>query len=179
MPTDDLSFTRFSAELMQRSYVRILEAVEGLTDEQLWYQPAHGANSIGWLVWHLSRFKDLQTGRVAQEEQVWISDGWAKKFGMRNDQHGMRDTPEQVAAFRADWDLILAYGEAAQQAAVRRVTDATDEQLHRWVESFDPGRGRPAYEWLLVNGIDYTEHTGQIAYLRGVLTGPGWMKTMP
>ena len=178
MPDDDLTFTRFSTELMRRSFARILEAVDGLTDEQLWYQPAYGANSIGWLVWHLSRFKDIQTSKVAQEEQVWIADGWAEKLGMENDRHGMRDTPEQVAAFRADWDLILAYAEAAQQAAVRRVADATDQQLRRWAESFDPGRGRPVYEWLLVNGIDYTEHTGQIAYLRGVITGPGWSKTM-
>ncbi len=179
MADDDLTFTGFSVELMERSHARVLDALDGLTDEQLWFQPAPGSNSIGWLVWHLSRFKDIQTSRVAQEEQVWISDGWADKFGMRGDEHGMRDTPDQVAAFRADRSLILAYAEAAHQAAVRRAANATDEQLHRWVESFDPGRGRYAYQWLLTNGIDYTEHTGQIAYLRGVLTGPGWSKTMP
>ena len=30
------------------------EAVEGLTPEQLVQPPAPGANTIGWLVWHLA-----------------------------------------------------------------------------------------------------------------------------
>lgn len=179
MANDQLTFTRFSAQLMERSYARVLEAVDGLTEEQWWFQPARGSNSIGWLVWHLSRFKDIQTGRVAGEEQVWITEEWAAKFGMRGQDHGMRHEPDEVAAFRADRSLILGYAEAAHRAAVRRVANVTDEELHRLYHPSGSGQDRAGHEWLLVNGIDYTEHTGQIAYLRGVLTGPGWMKSMP
>ena len=121
---------------------------EGLSDTQLWVQPAYGANPIGWLVWHLSRFKDIQTGRVAGEEQVWVADGWAERFGMRG-------------------ELLLGYAAAAHLAAVRRVSEATDDVLHQPSKAYRPPR--PAYQLLLMNGIDYTEHTGQIAYLSGML----------
>jgi hypothetical protein len=167
MASDELSFTRFSAELMEREYARMLEAVEGLSDEQLWVQPWYGANLVGWLVWHLSRFKDIQTGRVAGDEQVWVAEGWAERFGMRANENGYRHEPEDVAAFRASRELLLGYAEAAHRAAVRRVSEATDEVLHRPSKAYRPPR--PAYHLLLVNAIDYTEHTGQIAYLSGML----------
>ncbi len=167
MASDALSFTRFSAELMEWSYGRMLEAVEGLSDAQLWVQPAYGANPIGWLVWHLSRFKDIQTGRVAGEEQVWVADGWAERFGMRGSESGYRHEPKDVAAFRASRELLLGYAAAAHLAAVRRVSEATDDVLHRPSKAYRPPR--PAYQLLLMNGIDYTEHTGQIAYLSGML----------
>ena len=50
------------AELLVDGFTRIQEgvhsAVEGLTPDQLAHQPGEGANSIGWLVWHLTRVQD-------------------------------------------------------------------------------------------------------------------------
>ena len=105
---------------------------------------------------------------------VWVSDGWAGRFGLPEERNGNGDTPEQVAAFRAERALLEGYAEAAHDAALRRMRAATPEQLKRTISS--PGRpDRPAYRSLLTNAIDYTEHTGQIAYLRGMITGPGWL----
>ena len=174
MADEPLTSTGFPIMLMQMSFTRMKQAIEGLTDEQLSFQPDPASNSIGWLVWHLSRWKDIQTARVAGEAEVWISDGWAGRFGLPGDRNGNGDTPEQVAAFRAERGLLEGYAEAAHDAALRRMRAATPEQLTRTVSS--PGRpDRPAYRSLLINAIDYTEHTGQIAYLRGMLTGPGWL----
>ena len=145
-----LTSTAFPAMLMQMSFGRMKQAIDGLSDEQLSFQPDPASNSIGWLVWHLSRWKDIQTARVADEAEVWVSDGWAGRFG------------------------LPGYAEAAHDAALRRMRAATPEQLKRTISS--PGRpDRPAYRSLLINAIDYTEHTGQIAYLRGMITGPGWL----
>ena len=175
MAEDELTSTGFPIMLMEMSFARMKQAMDGLTDEQLYVQPAETSNPIGWLVWHLSRWKDIQTGRVADEPEVWAADGWAGRFGLPEERNGNGDTPEQVAAFRADRELLEGYAEAAHDAALRRMRAATPEQLTRSRAGL-PGRPeRPAYRSLLINAIDYTEHTGQIAYLRGMLTGPGWL----
>ena len=48
--SDELTFASFSVELMEREHSRMKQAMDGLTDEQLWYQPAPETNPIGWLV---------------------------------------------------------------------------------------------------------------------------------
>ena len=176
MAERELGMAGFWVALAETSHRRMKQAMDGLTDEQINHQPTNDSNPVGWLVWHLSRWKDLQTARVADESQVWVSEGWAGRFGLPEDYNGNGDGPEQVAAFRAERDLLLGYADAAHAAAVRRVRAASEEQLTRVIESVMPGgAARPAWRSLLINAIDFTEHTGQIAYLRGMLTGTGWM----
>jgi hypothetical protein len=47
------------------------------------------ANSIAWLVWHLTRIQDDHVAGVAGVEQVWTSQGWGERFGLPFDP---RDT---------------------------------------------------------------------------------------
>jgi hypothetical protein len=58
------------AELLADAFGRIHhtvhEAVDGLTPGQLAFRPDNGANSIAWLVWHLTRIQD---DHVADDEQ--------------------------------------------------------------------------------------------------------------
>lgn len=90
------------------------------------------------------------------------------------DRNGNGDTPEQVASFRVDRGLLDGYAEAAHGTALRRVREATPDMLTRPYEVPDRP-DRPTWQRLVTNAIDYTEHTSQIAYLRGMLTGPGWL----
>ena len=50
------------SELLAESFDRlpalVREAAEGLSREQLAWRPAPDANSIGWLLWHLTRVQD-------------------------------------------------------------------------------------------------------------------------
>ena len=169
MADPDLTFTGFAVALMERSQQRMKRALDSLSEEQLYWQPAEGANPVAWLVWHLSRWKDIQTGRVVGEPEVWVSAGWAGRFGMSEDAHGNGDGPAEVAAFRADRALLMEYADAAHEAALRRVSNATVEQLTNATPSPIAG-GAPGAGWsnLVTNAIDYTEHTGQIAYLAGM-----------
>ena len=59
-------------------------AVRGLTPEQLRWQPAAGANSIGWLVWHLTRVQDDHVAEVMGTEQVYAGGDWAARFGLKD-----------------------------------------------------------------------------------------------
>ena len=81
-------------------------AVEGLDAEQLAWAPAPGANSIGWLVWHLTRVQDDHINDLLEDgtEQVWVTGAYAKRFGLAEHTHetGYGHTPEQVAAVRPE-----------------------------------------------------------------------------
>jgi len=83
------------------------------------------------------------------------------------------DTPEQVAGFRTDRDLVLSYADAAHRTIVDRVLKLTAEQLEEPVKGL-PGEPRPG--WRVLAGVigDSTEHVGQINYLRGMTSGLGW-----
>src|SRR5262249_33937853 len=75
-----------SADLLLDAFGRIretvVEAVMGLTPEQLAFRPAPDANSIAWLVWHLTRVQDDHIADAMKAEQVWTSGEWAPKFGL-------------------------------------------------------------------------------------------------
>ena len=56
--------------------------MDGLSDDDLAWRPDPEANSIAWLVWHLTRIEDDHVAGVAGTTQVWDDDGWADRFGL-------------------------------------------------------------------------------------------------
>jgi hypothetical protein len=173
MTTDRIDLNRFIVDRLDAAYRWIENLSEGITDEQFYYQPTEDSNSIAWLVWHLSRWRDRISASVAGETEVWVSDGWAQRFGMPEERTGLGDTAEQVAAFRVPRDQVLGYAEAAHRAIVERVRKLTPEQFDQQAE-YTPGNLRPT--WQVLAGVigDSTEHVGQINYLRGMTAGLGW-----
>src|SRR3954454_7528315 len=72
-------------DLYGRIAGRVRSAVDGLDAEQLAWAPRTGANSIGWLVWHLTRVQDHHVSQLLDEQQLYVRDGWAEKFGRAAD----------------------------------------------------------------------------------------------
>ena len=173
MPTEIVSFNRFAVDLLEAADRSMKRATYGLTDEQLYYQPTPESNSIAWLAWHLSRWKDRYGGRISGEPEVWVSQGWAAKFNMPADRTGLGDTPEQVSGFRVDRTVLFGYVEAAHQAIVERVSKLTPEQLFEPYQYMPTGDVRSAYLAFIGTAMDFTQHTGQIAYLGGIVTQKG------
>ena len=95
-----------STDLLLDAFGRIREevadTVEGLSEEQLTFSAGSGANTIAWLVWHLTRVQDNHVAEVAGEQEVWLADGWVKRFGLSLDpaDTGYGHSAEQVAAVR-------------------------------------------------------------------------------
>ena len=173
MTTEHVDLNKFIVDRLDAAYRWIERLSEDVTDEQFYYQPKDDCNSIAWLVWHLSRWRDRTSANVSGQTQVWISQGWAQRFGMAEERTGLGDTPEQVAAFRVPRDQVLGYAEAAHRAIVERVVNLTPEQFERQVE-YSPGNVRPAWQVLAGAIGDSTEHVGQINYIRGMTAGLGW-----
>ena len=173
MTSEKVTLNQFIIALCESPNRWIHQATDGLTDEQLYHQPTSDTNSIAWLIWHLSRWRDKISAAVAGEPQVWASEGWAQRFDIDPDRTGLGDTLEQVAAFRVERDLLLGYASAAHTAIVERVSRMTPEDFEKEIE-YSPGSSRSAWRALISVMGDSSEHTGQINYLRGIVTGHGW-----
>jgi Protein of unknown function (DUF664) len=164
-----------SAELLVDAFGRIRQivhgAVRGLKPEQLAFRADAAANSIAWLVWHLTRIQDDHIADAAQIEQVWISRGWAERFGLPFDAWatGYAHSSDEVAAVQVDsGESLIGYHDAVYEQTLRNVEQLTDADLDRIVdESWDPPVSLGVR---LVSVIsDNLEHAGQAAFVRGVL----------
>ena len=170
---ENVDLNRFIITLCESPIRWIHEATNGLTDDQLYFQPEPGTNSIAWLIWHLSRWRDKISATASGELEVWQSQGWADKYEMDIARTGLGDTIDQVAAFRVPRDLLIGYADSAHKAITDRVSRMSPSQFASEIE-YMPGTFRSAWRALISVMGDSSEHTGQINYLRGLLTGPGW-----
>ena len=173
MTTEHINLNRFIVDRLDASYLWIERLRDGITDEQFYHQPTAESNSIAWLVWHLSRWRDRTSAIVTGETQIWITEGWSERFGISEERTGLGDTADQVAGFRTERDLVLSYADAAHRTIVDRVFRLTSKQLEEPVEGLP---GEPRSGWKVLAGVigDSTEHVGQINYLRGMTSGMGW-----
>jgi hypothetical protein len=147
------------------------EVVDGLTPEELAFRVDPEANSIAWLVWHLTRIQDDHLADAAQTEQVWTSGGWVERFGLPFDPlaTGYGHSPDEVAAVRVESpELLVGYHDAVHEQTARYVKRLTDRDLARIVdEAWDPPVSLGVR---LVSVIcDDLQHAGQAAFVRGVL----------
>ena len=163
------------AELLVDAFGRVREVVhrvvDGLTPEQLAFRVDPEANSIAWLVWHLTRIQDDHVADAAQAEQVWTSQGWVERFALPFDPlaTGYGHRAADVAAVRvASGELLVGYHDAVHQQTTRYVEGLGDADLARIVDrSWDP----PVTLGVrLVSVIaDDLQHAGQAALVRGIL----------
>src|SRR5262252_7556613 len=107
MTSDAVNLNQFIIALLEASYRSLTQATEGLTDEQLSYQPTAETNAIAGLVWHLSRWRDAISATISGAPQIWVRDGWAEWFGMPSERIGLGDTPAQVTAFRVERTVLF------------------------------------------------------------------------
>jgi hypothetical protein len=163
-----------SAGLLADAFGRVRDAVagsvDGLTPAQLAFRPDAEANSIAWLVWHLTRVQDDHVADVAGWEQVWTAAGWCERFALPFDAraHGYGHTAAEVGAVQTDASLLLGYHEATYDQTLRFVAGVTAADLDRVVDTrWDP----PVTLGVrLVSVIeDDLQHAGQAAYVRGIV----------
>jgi len=163
------------ADLLADAFGRIREevhaAVDGLSADDLTYQPDPDSNSIGWLIWHLLRVADDHLADASGAGQVWTDDGWADRFGLDLDpaDTGYGHGPGQVAKVTVtSAELLTGYGDAVIQRALDYVRGLSDPDLDRIVDRhWDP----PVTLGVRLISVisDDLQHAGQAAYLRGLL----------
>ncbi|MCV2395881.1 DinB family protein [Actinotalea sp. M2MS4P-6] len=161
------------AALLVDGYGRVAEEVarvlDGADAELLTARP-DDANSIGWLVWHLTRVQDDHLADAFDVPQLWVADGWAERFGLalpvRDTGYG--HSGDQVAAVVAGADLLRGYHEAVHARSVDLLGALEPAALDRVVDTrWDP----PVTLGVRLVSVlaDDLQHVGQAAYLRGIL----------
>jgi hypothetical protein len=164
-----------SAELLVDAFGRIRgvvhRVVDGLTAEKLGLRVDPEANSIAWLVWHLTRIQDDHVAGVAGVEQVWTSQGWEGRFGLPFDPRdtGYGHRAAEVAAVQVDsGGLLVGYHDAVHQQTVRYVEGLSDHDLARVV---DRSRDPPVTLGVRLVSVvaDDLQHAGQAAFVRGII----------
>ena len=153
---------------IQAGFTRILN---GLTEEQLRYRPKESANSIAWLLWHLTRVQDSHISDLLGEEQVWMSQNWHEKFNLSPDKNntGYGHGPNDVAGIQADGKILQGYYDAVFASTQKLLRQLSPEDL-------DIELDEPQYNPLPTIGVrlasiisDNTQHVGQAAYLKGLI----------
>jgi hypothetical protein len=143
--------------------------LDGATRDVLTYRPDADANSIAWLVWHLTRIQDDHVADVADVEQRWTTAGWYGRFALPfpPEAHGYGHTSADVAQVDVDGALLLGYFDAVHEVTTGYVSGLRDDDLDRIVDTrWDPPVSLGVR---LVSVVaDDLQHVGQAAYVRGL-----------
>ena len=164
-----------TSELLIDAHSRIKEVVhdvvDGLDDKTLATRPSGSANSIAWLVWHLSRVQDDHVADAGGYEQVHTADGWYERLGLPldPDDTGYAHSSEQVAQVQLSPEQLLGYHDAVHARTVEFLKTVTDEGLDRIVDRrWNPPVTLGVRLISVINDCD--QHAGQAAYVKGLLS---------
>jgi uncharacterized damage-inducible protein DinB len=147
------------------------KTLDGLTADELAYRVDKEANSIAWLIWHLTRVQDDHIADAAQVGQVWRSHGWVDRFRLPFDAAatGYGQSSDDVDAVRPDSaELLRGYHDAVHDQTIEFVKRLGPGDLDRVVdEKWNP----PVTLGVrLVSVIsDDLQHVGQAAFIRGLI----------
>ena len=172
-----MSATETGLSALERNWAMVDRALEDVDDAMIGAQPNGDSNSMGWLLWHMTRVVDRFVHTWCQDApQLWVKNGWYEKFGLGDgvNETGQGWTKEQVA----DWklptkDSLVGYYDDVKAEATEYLGSLSASDFERQLEV----PNRPAASigsFLGVLIFDNCVHGGQIAYLRGYYKGMGW-----
>lgn len=163
------------SEVLIDAFDRIAEVVhatvEDLPDAAFTYRIDPDANTIAWLIWHLTRVQDDHIAGVAGSEQVWTASGWADRFDLPFDRSsiGYGQSSDDVGQVTTGRELLLGYHDAVHERTVEYLRTLSGADLdevvdHNWTPPVTLGVR------LISVVSDDLQHAGQAAYVAGVLS---------
>ena len=167
-----------STELLSDAFGRIRlvvhAALKGASVDVLTFRPDPDANTIGWLVWHLTRVQDDHVAELMGVDQVWTAGGWVERFDLPFDPAatGYGQSAAEVAAVRSEAGLLRGYYDAVHSRSIDYLNTLVEADFARIV---DPHWDPPVTLAVRLVSIlsDDLQHAGQASYLRGLVTRAG------
>ena len=166
-----MDITHLLLEIHGRIPPLVRAAVEDLDAEQLVWRPGREANSIGWLVWHLTRVQDHHMAELVADDQIWVTGEWAESFSLTPDPSntGYGHAADEVASVRpVSPEALVDYHDAVNARTVAMLAKLAPADLDRIVDRrWDP----PVTMGVRLVSIadDCLQHAGQALYVRGLL----------
>jgi hypothetical protein len=163
--------TNLLADAFDRIRELVHDCAQGLTTDELAFRVDPDANSIGWLIWHLTRVQDDHIAMVADLEQVWTSGGWADRFGLPfdDDAIGYGHSSYEVGLVAIESSaLLIDYYDATHKQTLRYLETVSADDLDQVVDDrWDPPVTLAVRLVSVVS--DDLQHVGQAHFVRGVI----------
>lgn len=163
-----------AVDILRDSFTRIRDlvsaSVDGLDEHQLSWRIDDEANTVAWLIWHLTRVEDSTIASVSGAPEVWSAEGWFGRLGLPFDvaSTGYGQTSDEVAAVTARAAGLRGYHDAVAARTSSYLGTLDSSALDRVVDSrFDP----PVTLAVRLVSIlaDEVQHAGQAAFLHGLI----------
>jgi hypothetical protein len=159
-------------DLVHRIAADLDAVLDGLEPAALDDAVAAHTNSIGWLLWHLTRSHDRNVSELRGTPQLWLAEGWHVRFGRAADPRdtGYGHTADQVTAFRSPApEIIRGYHQAVVRLIDAYLAEASAVDPARVTVSPTLGDTRSVQSRLVGVLVEGLEHVGQAALLGGML----------
>lgn len=153
----------------ERNIQRVLDT---LTQQEIDWRPSSGCNSIGLILFHLSRSDDsFLLANILGEKELWQTEKWFEKLGFPATENGSQYSVDQVNAFRSPpLKDITAYSQAVHAKIMESVKEMKPEQFDKKLTV--PYFGETTVGALVAIMMDHSsQHIGEISYLRGMQRG--------
>ncbi|SIS17627.1 Rdx family protein [Williamsia sterculiae] len=150
----------------------VVDITDGLSRGEATYRPDPEANTIAWLLWHLSRVQDDHVAGLAEAEQAWPQ--WRDRFALPFDDWatGYAQSAAEVGQVDVEPHLLREYHDAVHTKTLEYLNRVTDEELERVVDdNWDPPVTAGVRLVSVINDAD--QHLGQAAYVAGMASRAG------
>jgi Protein of unknown function (DUF664) len=168
------STTELLSEAFSRIHAVVHSALKGAGIEVLTFRVDAEANTIAWLIWHLTRIQDDHIAELMGHEQLWTADGWVTRFDLPLDREatGYGQNAIEAATVSAEAELLAGYHNAVHTRTVDYLRSLTDADFTRIV---DPSWNPPVTLSVRLVSVlsDDLQHAGQASYVRGLAARAG------
>ncbi len=162
-------YIRMELDGLERGVTRVMN---GLTQQELAWRPSSGCNSIGLILFHMTRSEDsFVQARIQNKPEVWETEKWYKKLNLAENEAGAHYTVAQVNAFPVPALKDLLSYHSAVRARTMDYLGSTIPAI------FDNKITMSRFGEVTVAGIfsmvvsHISQHIGEISYLRGLQRG--------
>jgi hypothetical protein len=154
--------------------------VQGLTPQQLAWQPDSHDTSIIFAIWHAYRAEDdLLHGLVMQRPSVFASQGWAERLPVAQTgatPFGNGLSRQQIGDLHLDVGALLEDAKAVGESEIAYLESISDEEAAAEVKlPFFTGVYRHVDAMSRIEAIAFfaightSEHLGEVQFVKGLL----------
>ena len=171
-----MELKEFALRSLDDARAAMMQSLDGLSDEEVLWQPQPGANHIAFILWHMARIEDWFFQYMFQRvPQVWEAERWHEKLNLPDDPRvtGWGYTADQVASFpHVRLRDLLEYVTAVRCKTVDYIQSVDAATFDQEVKSRILGETTVG---LMIAHLvaEVCHHAGHVCFVRGLLRGPG------